>query len=739
MATTVVQVDTVQVIYSDNTRTPLIGPDSPDGEHVFAPWKWDERMWTNENFENSERAIPVLGDQDVRGIPEEYWQSGVGSDKIDLEVLKAISLRQESQERWTTRVRHGNYYKFHKPRYLFADRSQTQFVDAEDDIGGRNVLQLSEMPRYGSPIMALIWTRNSLNEPMLYRFIQKRMQFTGVFDDDGEKDTQDDNGDIAWANVDTSRQEFVVQWTGDQTTPPTLYFNQDHTFLVGRDVVVDEDDLGFCDFLGEGKGADEDQALFTKYFPLLDNVGLVLHKLSGGVISEMVRWTSDYESGVDPLPEYVIDTDRGEVTFPSEVNGTDTDIVAPSLGVEIYAVYRPTVEVEYEPEDCNNFLTAPYINMSPVATSINKGFLYLTERELRVAYLVLSADTTLIEEDVYGPLYLGSDYCFLVATAYNSNGDPVPGVEVSFYLDNADDGRLNGATALVGSETTATTDGDGRARVVYSSPRSIESIGQYLAHPNTDPEQSELTLVHTNGITSDDLSGLFVYQIFNDDGMQLWYDDGDAGVGEEPGYGGRKVVLYRKTIAAELGGGDEEPSTNRFPGDSDDLHPRTGEDGGSVDVWMPLRPAEMSGSTLVFRDENGSLQDLPWTENPTGNPGNLVAYWISGGKQVPAHAKCFSFLYNEWIDSNDIEFRVSVPEHLTGIYVNEDSKETPYGFRLYDTYSAASGLDGATFLSIHPAAGKWPILWDGTALGGVELPNTFIDSNVLGHEFTVPE
>jgi hypothetical protein len=735
MTTTVVQVDTVQVVYSDNTRTPLIGPDSPDGEQTFSPWKWDERMWTDKYFENSERAIPVLGDQDARGIPEEYWQSGVGSDKIDLEVLKAISLRQESQERWTTRIRHGDYYKFHKPRHLFADRSQVQFVDNTENESGRNVLQLDEMPRYGSPIMALMWTRNELSEPMLFRSIQKRMQFTGVFDEDGEQDTQDDDGDIIWGSVDTSRKEFVVQWTGTKTTPPKLYFNQDHTFLVGRTSVSDEDDLGYCDFLGEGKGVDEDQALFTKYFPILDDSNLKLYKLVGAVITEMQRWTPRYAG--PPDPEYMIDTNRGEITFPTEVNGETTNIVAPDYGVEIYAVYRPTIEVEYEPEECNNFLTAPYINLSPVATSTNKGFIYLTERELRVAYLVLSADAPLITEDTYGPLYLGSDYCFLVATAYNNNGQPVPGVEVSFYLDSADDGRLNGATALVGSEITATTDDEGKARVVYSSPRSIESVGQYLAHVNGVDTQSELTLIHTNGITSDDLDSLYVYQVFNDDTMQLWYDDGDAGTGEEPGYGGRKVVLYRRTIAAELGGGDEEPSTNRFPGDSDDLHPRTGEDGGSTDVWMPLRPVEMTGSTLIFKDELGVLVDLPWTEAPTGNPGNLVAYWISAGKQVPAHAKCFSFLYNEWIDSNDIEFRVSVPEYLTGIYVTEDSKEIPYGFRLYDDHSPASGLDGATFLSIHPAAGKWPIIWDGSPLSEIELPDTFIDSNVLGHEFTV--
>jgi hypothetical protein len=784
MSITTVQVDTAQIIYNDNTRTPLIGLDSPDGEYVFSPWKWDERMWTSEFFENNENAIPVLSDQETRGIPEAYWQSGVGNDNIDLEVLELIKLRQESQERWTARVRHGDYYKYHELRYLFADRSEVQFVDNTENESSRNVLQLDEMPKLGSPIVALMWTRDSIDEPVLYKYIQKRMQFTGTYDDDGEQDTIDDSGNIVWASVNTSRDEFVVQWTSPQTTPPKLYFNQDHTFLFGRTSISDADDLEYCDFLGEGIGASEDQVMFTEYFPLLDDSDLKLHKNVSGVITQMVRWTSAYISGVDPVPEYVIDADRGEITFPStDPDGNNTDIVPPVVNALIYAVYYPTVEVEYEPEDCNNFLTAPYVNMNPVNSTVDKGFVYLSEEELRVASLVLTADTSLIDTDIYGPLYLGSDYCFLIATAYNRGGQPVPGVTVSFYLDSTTDGYINGAAALAGSEITAITDANGRARVVYTSPRSIESAGQYLTHVSGTEPQYELSLIYTYGITSEYLDSLFVYQVFNDDSMQTWIPE--AGGGSEPGSGGRKVVLYRKTVAAELGGGDAI-STNRFPGDSDDIHPRTGIAGDVTDVWIPLQPAELSGSTLTFKDSLGATVDLPWTTDPTAdwaistayvindvvrqdttqkwyicilghssvaddepdvgvnsdtywvedlNAGNLVAYWVSGGKQVSVHAKCFSFLYNDDIDSNDIEFRLSIPEFLTGTYVADNDDKTPYGFRVYDDYFSASGLDGATFLSINPRAGKWPIVWDGSAIDSRE--EDAHPFHALGHSFTV--
>ena len=129
MAITTVQVDTLQIVYQDDSRVPLIGPESADGSLTFSPWKWDERIWTSEYFENSELGIPVLGEQEVRGIPESYWQSGIGTLKTDLEILNQYNSREESRNRWTVKMRHGEYYRFNQTRYLFSDRSVVQSID----------------------------------------------------------------------------------------------------------------------------------------------------------------------------------------------------------------------------------------------------------------------------------------------------------------------------------------------------------------------------------------------------------------------------------------------------------------------------------------------------------------------------------------------------------------------------------------------------------------------------------
>ena len=751
MALTTKQFDTRQTVYSDNGSVPIIGVDSADGTPVFAPWKWDERIWTHEGYENAEQALVSLADAEIRGIPQDYWLSGVCDLDSDLEILQPVVLRQESQDRWTAQVRHGEYFKYYQKNFLFAQRAITSYVDNTNNVSSRNVLALSSIPNYNSPINASIWSRDILGNINLYRRIEKKTSFTGLYTSEGESLTVI-NGVIVWANVDTTKHEFVVSFPAGGTTAPTLYFNKDFTFLVGKTTVSTVDDLSFCDYLGEGLGK-EDQILYLKYFPVLNNAELVLYSTDGLTFTPMVPWVLGSTPGVY---DYMIDRDRGEITFPSEyirITGAtpvSTGINPPMVGKSIYAKYRTTVEVEYEPIDCNNYATLPYIDMNPLHSSVNNGLVYLTEEELRVAYIILTADRSLISENLYGPIYIGSDYCYLIATAYNSKGQPVPGVEISFYLANDTDGLINGASSLVLEPITAITDSAGKARVVYTSPRSIESIGQYITH--VSPETAnQLILTNTDGIDSSKLSSLYIYQVFNDDvGLSDWDIVNQRG--------GRKVVLYRKTFAVLPGGGDTtdptqmlndpaavDPKLERVDTDADDY------DEFPLGAYMPFRPISITGSdTLTFTDNLPYTQTAIDTQAPGYIPGtsngNMVAYWVSAGKTIPIHSKCYSYLFNAWVESNEIDFRVELPEFLTGIHLVQDSdpdliidREIPYGFRLADTHSAASGIDGATFLSINPRENTYPATWEGISTGVNEVAFPYNSSSYgsLGYKFKV--
>lgn len=704
MARTVTRIDTRQIVYSRNHANQLIGPHVPDGSEIFTPWKWNDRIWTSLDYENSDLTLQVLGDPSKVGLPDSYWQSGVGSLDLDLKVNKFKKIYKNGLEKWTFEMRHGTYFKYDQERYLFSDRSVVQHIDDADNVSGRNVLQLTFTPRLGTPIKATIWKRDSNNVPHVYRTIQKRVNFSGSYTADGELPTVDGDGNIIWDNIDESRHEFIVNWNTD---PPKLYFNDDFTFLIGKDIINEDDDLEYCEYLGEGNGT-ENQAFLTKYFPICDDE------------TEITLYVTNYTTTKTLDTDYVLDLDRGEITF---VDADNSALWTPAAGDHLYLRYRVVPEIEYEPEYATNFCTAPVVNLNPINSFADRGFIYLTEQELRVAYLELETDATVIDAEnyIYGPLYLGTDFCILKATAYNMFDQPVPGVTVSFTIreaESGDGGRLNGSVTTA----SAITDGNGVARLVYTAPRSIESVGQYVEHPVGD-DDNKLELIYTDGIQDSTLDQLFIYQVYSTDGfddgnssntvsgLQTWYEylteDG------EPGHGGRKVVLYAWDDAV--------------------IHPITHGTG----AYTPVRPNSLEGDWLIFKDSEGGDLNLPHTETGANK---LVAYWISGGKRVGVYAECYSYFYNNTVYSNDIEFRLEIPQYLQGTYVSSElGGEIPYGFRLYDEYgSVASGIDGATFICINPMDGNLPVLWDGSATGEIVNANPFTDGNILGHEFTVP-
>jgi hypothetical protein len=734
MGRSFVQIDTAQVVYDDDGYSPLIGNDAVDSPYTFAPWKWDERIWMHRSNENLSSAIPTPWDPPWVRLPREYILSGVASEKIDLEVLKIIKKRKESLDIWVPEIRHGNYFKFTRGRYFFANRSVTQFIHTDDNEGSgpgdgdypnpdnpaRNVLQLTHTPRHGSPIFAAIWGRNTNDEPQIIKFIRKRGNFTGNFDTSGQMETRHGIlNEIKWPAVDRSKKEFVMDWTA---SPPKLIFNQDFTYLIGREDLTSDDELEYCELLGRGTG-EVAQLYLTRRFPIVDNAEIMLmadhyynewarfrdigrhdvritqvrnsgeadeetdcnHQIGHKFFVQRTSSTRPEDRGV-----YSVDTDRGEITFPEFLvtNPSDTQegrVVtrAPASGSLMYLRYRPTVEVEYEPENCDRVSHPTEVNLNPITTALNAGFIYISEQDMRVASIILTVEKPLIygKTDTYGPVLIGADYAFLVATAYSRFGIPVPGATIEFYFPDrgstGDFGRLGGRE----DSTTAITDGDVQARVAYAPPRSAEEIGTYIDHPSGDPDDK---LVVPDGVEIDPSVSIYTYRVYSGDPWSPWV----PGTAIDSGRGGRKVILYQW--------------------DEDAVHPRTGMQG----AYTPVTPS-LTRDRSKLSYPTGVIEDTPKVEGDL----TLQAYWVSAGKDIHVRTKAYSTLYNRDIKSNSVYLRIDLPEYLKGTYVAENigaspPSNIPYGFRFFDEYfSKASGLDGLTYLSINPASGYWNIIW----------------------------
>jgi len=754
MARTYVYIDMIQNIYGDDTYSPHIGLDSQDAAFTFVPWRWDERIWTDAVFENLDLSLPTLWDGNVAGLSTDYLQSGVGNKKIDLEILKIVKQRQESVDYWTPQIRHGAYYKYDKGRYFFANRSIIQHIDNADNEGTgiptdrtRNVLQLTHVPRTGSPIKAIMWGRDSDDEPIAYRTIQKKVDFTGIWTSSGNLASTrgGTTNAIQWKWVDQSKKEFVTEW---YSTYPKLIFNQDFTFLQGKATIASDDDLEYCEILGDSDGTTT-QIFFTNLFPILDNSELTFYAgdytttwnrwidLGAHAVTELDSAIPSYESQtghkfrVNQVAAdngyYKIDLDRGEITFPS---------TAPTVGDRLFLRYRATAEVEYEPEYSPNYDIANEIQLNPLRNPLNQGFIYLTEQDMRVASVVLTAERELVtdETDVYGPLFIGTDYTFLVATAYNRHGLPIPGETITFYLPDYTADEELGRLAGIEGETTAITDGNGEARIVYTPPHSVEELGTYIEHSNLDDSK---VLTIPSGVSIDTNADVFTYRVYSGESWQPW-----DSVDEK---GGVKVVQYVWDATA--------------------IHPRT----GLVGAYVPVKPTIISTTEITYAedlpvtnyeapgpdvDEGSGIADSVGIVShvfTVGEPAGLKleTMWISAGKDVEVKAKVYSSLYDRDVESESLYLRLDVPTYLKGTYVAEGIGTIPYGFRLYDDYfTGASGLDGVTYLSINPAMGYWDVLWPNettglmAATGEVEDAEPFIDTgrylwlNDVSHAFS---
>lgn len=125
----------------------------------------------------------------------------------------------------------------------------------------------------------------------------------------------------------------------------------------------------------------------------------------------------------------------------------------------------------------------------------------------------------------------------------------------------------------------------------------------------------------------------------------------------------------------------------------DDIkHPITEADG----AYFPIRPSAIDGNFITFLDKK-----LPLPE-PNKVESNIGGYLAVCSDVAEFYAECVDPISGNIIKSNKIKVRIDIPEYLNGVS-NQTGLPIPYGFKIAsDGFTDASGIGGATFLTINP-------------------------------------
>jgi hypothetical protein len=748
-----------QVVVKELSTMPYVGfentSDLPGG------WRFDIKRWCSP-FDLRLPTLPKLNDASTQGVSESvYFLSGVGSvDLGDLEVLdiypvQTILPREDSNtysgliydcdRQWLPTVRHGTYYRYKTDYFYYGDNSCVEYLNSDDNRSNRNYIELSKTPYLDDPILAATFKRHpTTNEAMYDLRINQMAKFTGLYSSGEELETVTAAGKIIWANIDTTKREFIVDKTIDGLT--RLFFNKDYISAYGVEPIV-YSDLAACIYLGTSTAADY-QMFRLPNFPVLADSSFHLYVASS---SSWTEWTR-VNSWVDLIwtdslvkDKYFVDKDLGIVYFGATSNGG-----VPAVGRNIVVSYTVVPRIEYEEELTEKTIVATEADVNPVTQSTNQGFVCISHSEIEPASIVLAIDKSLVSgsTSLYGPIYAGSDYGLLRATVTSPTGDVVPNTRITFRMSPDDIGFLDGST-----ESTAVTDGKGNAYSLYQPPSVGDELGHYSTRAEdcddpSYPGQRQLVIFDSSAGLSNTIEDIYLFQILKDDLILGYSTVGDyllslfqsdpptwvpvtstapTWLTDTPAYGlpdnfpddrelylrwkeeltltydlkefvepsvsspnerveGRKVVVY------QISGVD-----NIYPGAIDPVT-------GSADAVIPVKPLAIN----QMDDGNWRLVYPAGSLPSTGT--TIGSYWVVSSRVLEFQASCWSPYYNRTIYSNKITVKVSLPDYMLGIYINDMNQEIPFGWKIIGEDNVAAVLNGATFITINPFSGPYPII-----------------------------
>lgn len=667
-------IDTRQIINNSDVSLPNAIDVANQGIDSF---QWDDRQWPDNDEIRSTSHIPSLWDPSRANIDDEMFQSGIGYGD-DLKMKQIVLERYNDSNQWLPMIKHGFYYTTHKERYLYSSESIIATIDSADNLatgeGSNPTANTYTYPFELKPFVGIasyIYRRGyeSGSEPLLHKKIRQRKTFTGEIDGNGDYlDTVDGNGDVIWANVNILYDEFIVDSDNSQ-----LIYNKDYIERIGIIAATPADVLD-CELIGESSAV-SGMIFSSEYFPALETSGRVY--VHNPVDATYVEWTIvnditgtvDLGGGpiqIDETHEVVqFDYDTGILSFGDGV----TYGAIPPLLHNIYMTYEITPRVEYEPKESTDYKISD-LDVNPLRLGTNRGFVYLAESDDFLHRIEVAANKPELGANLYGPVYIGGDYSVITATAFNSAGQTIPNIPLTFSLASTEIGFLNGVKSAV----IVNTDYQGRAYIQYNSESNLDAVSQTTSDLTTVGGSPVLTLDEAVSGFSD-LTDIYTFQLVDDDEHQPFY---------------RRVILYEYDANAVNPNDYQTWLENGSPNEAifDDQHEYYFKTGGNV----PVHPVNINGTEVTY-DSGVTIPPIA---------GDIIGYKVTVGKEVTIRTQGTNDLHRHQVYGDDVSLKIGLPPHMTGAHIDALNHFVYYGFRFADeNHNAASTIGTATFLTIN--------------------------------------
>lgn len=256
-----------------------------------------------------------------------------------------------------------------------------------------------------------------------------------------------------------------VSFTWDY--PAKIELNKDYLKNYGYGITNPEiPDLASLDSLGESTG-ELNQVFRCSEFPIYDltyeryldinNFKLFLYDPSSLLFDIDWRRIDSLKNAIPGQKVYELDADAGTITFGNGVQGA-----IPPKYLRLYAGYKRSLRIEYEPESSIDYWLAKNVDLNLSRNNLNAGFLHLTRKE----QIPNSISLEFADSEINA-----LEFSTLNAVVYDLEGEPMAGVPVYFET-----GPESGFT----EEEVITSNSDGKASTVFLPNGNIEAMGIFV-------------------------------------------------------------------------------------------------------------------------------------------------------------------------------------------------------------------------------------------------------------------